>query len=78
MKYIIDEYENATTGLKVVFATVQAQKKFRVTRSHREVMKDSAFAQALGITESYVDDEEKILDDYFEARELYEKWLSEY
>jgi hypothetical protein len=76
MTTVIKEYENSTTGIKFVFAALPAQKKFAVRRLHKEACE--GFSVAFGIKDTYVDDEEKILDDFFEADKLYDEWLSNY
>ena len=76
MTTVIKEYENSATGIKFVFAAIPAQKKFAVRRLHKEACE--GFWEALGIKDTYVDDEEKILDDFFEADKLYDEWLSNY
>lgn len=78
MTIIIKKQENTSTGLRFEFRAIPAQKKFAVMRSHKEAVPSDSVMRAFGVTESYVDDEECIFDDFFEADKVYDEWLANY
>lgn len=76
---IIKDYENTYTGLKFELWGSESKKQFAVRRLHKEKLPEEChFAMLLGITETYVEEEEVILDDFFEADNLYREWLRIY
>lgn len=76
---IIKDYENTYTGLKFELWGSESKKQFAVRRLHKEKLPEECqFAHMLGITETYVEEEEVILDDFFEADNLYREWLRIY
>ena len=76
---IIREDKNTYTGLRFELDAVESRKLFVIRRYHTEpVTEQSEFMNIFGITETEVEDEELIFNDFFEANNVYSDWLIKY